>query len=121
VADVPGERGHGPLLGVHDGVLDDVGRAGHVLRQVALHPARPAARLGQQAPGLQAVGRCDLSEDDVLGQDMVTEGEDQYWINTERGSVSEGEDQDDPGEAALTCRGWGTAARRRYTLGPRCF
>lgn len=39
VADVPRERGHGPFLRVHNGVLDDVCRAGHVLRKVALHPA----------------------------------------------------------------------------------
>lgn len=72
VADVPRERGHGPFLRVHDGVLDDVRLAGHLLGEVALHPARRSAGFGQQTSGNEAVGWSHLPENDVLGQDMVT-------------------------------------------------
>lgn len=75
MADVPGECGHGPFLRVHNGVLDDVRRAGHVLWKVPLHPARRSACFGQQTSGNEAVGWSDLSEDNVLRQDMVTVGE----------------------------------------------
>lgn len=74
MADVPCECGHGPFLGVHNGVLDDVRRAGHVLRKVPFHPARRSANFGQQTPRNQAVGWCNLSEYYVLSQNMVTEG-----------------------------------------------
>lgn len=70
MADVPCERGHGLFLRVHDGVLDNVGRAGHLLWQVALHPAGRSASFGQQASGNEAVGRTNLPENDVLCQNM---------------------------------------------------
>lgn len=47
MAYVPRERGHGPFLRVHNGVFDDVRRAGHVLWKVALHPAWWSASFGQ--------------------------------------------------------------------------
>lgn len=46
VADVPRQCGHGPLLWVHNGVLNDISRARHVLWKIALHPARRSARFG---------------------------------------------------------------------------
>lgn len=72
MADVPRECGHGPFLRVHDGVLDDVRRAGHVLWKVALHPARGTASFGQKTPGNEAVGWGNLSENYIFSQDMVT-------------------------------------------------
>lgn len=66
MADVPCECGHGPFLRVHYRVLDDVCRAGHLLWKVPLHPARPSASFGQQTSGHEAVGRSNLSENDVL-------------------------------------------------------
>lgn len=66
MADVPRHGGQGPLLRVHDGVLDDVRQAGHVLGEVALHPARRAAGLGHQTSGMEAVARRHLAEDDVF-------------------------------------------------------
>lgn len=72
VGDVPGQGGHGPRLRVHHGVLNDVGLAGHVLGEVALHPARRAARFGQQTSGNQTVAGSNLPEDDVLRQNMIT-------------------------------------------------
>lgn len=81
VADVPGERGHGPFLRVHNGVLDDVRWAGHLLWKVALHPSRCSASFGQQTSGNQAVGWCNFPEDDVLRQNMVTVGDyNQYYF-----------------------------------------
>lgn len=83
MADVPCERGHGPFLRVHNRVLNDVRRAGHVLWKVALHPARPSARFGQQTSGFEAVVRSNLSENDVLSQNMVTVGEKgKLWLKT---------------------------------------
>lgn len=78
MADVPGDSGHGLGPGLHDGVLNNVGWAGHVSRQVLLSPAGHAARLGQQTPWNKAVVWSHLPENDVLRQDMVAE------IDTER-------------------------------------
>lgn len=83
MADVPCERGHGPFLRVHNGILNDVRRAGHVLWKVALHPAWRSASFGQQTSGNEAVGRRNLPENDVLGQNMVTVPmEEKQWIET---------------------------------------
>lgn len=83
VADVPCECGHGPFLRVHNGILNDVCWAGHVLWKVALHPAWRSASFGQQTSGNEAVGRSNLSENDVLSQNMVTgRMEEKQWIKT---------------------------------------
>lgn len=72
MADVPGEGGEGPALGVHDGVLDDVGRARHVGGEVLLSPAGRPVGLGQQPPGNESVIWGDLPEEDILSEDMLT-------------------------------------------------
>ncbi len=74
MTDVPCECGHGPFLRIHNRVLDDVRWAGHVLWKVPLHPARRSAMFGQQTSGNEAVGWSNLSENDVLRQNMVTVG-----------------------------------------------
>lgn len=74
VADVPCESGHGLFLRVHNRVLNDVCRAGHLLWKVRLHPARRSARFGQQSSGFEAVGWSNLPENDVLSQNMVAVG-----------------------------------------------
>lgn len=75
MADVPCEGGHGPFLRVHNRVLDDICRAGHLLWKVGLHPARCSARFGQETSGKEAVCWSNLSENDVFSQNMVTVGE----------------------------------------------
>lgn len=45
-----------------------------MLWKVALHPARRSASFGQQTSGNEAVGWSNLSENDVLSQNMVTVG-----------------------------------------------
>lgn len=80
MADVPRESGHGPFLRVHNGVLDDVRRAGHVLWKVALHPAGWSASFGQQTSGNEAVGWTDLPENDVLCQNMVAVARKEKWL-----------------------------------------
>lgn len=83
MADVPCECGHGPFLRVHNRVLNDVCRAGHVLWKVPLHPARRSARFGQETSRNEAVGWSNLSENDIFSQNMVTVGEKKrLWIKT---------------------------------------
>lgn len=54
-----------------------------MLWKVALHPARRSASFGQQTSGNEAVGWSNLSENDVLSQNMVTVGmEEKVWIKT---------------------------------------
>lgn len=73
VVDVPGERGHGPVLGVHDRVLQDVDGVGDIGWEEALCPARHPVGLGQEPPREQLVVRRHLPVHDVLGQDMFAE------------------------------------------------
>lgn len=85
MADVPCECGHGPFLRVHNRVLNDVCRAGHVLWKVPLHPAGSSASFGQQTSGNEAVSWGNLSENDVLSQNMVTAGKkEKQWIKTKQ-------------------------------------
>lgn len=70
VVDVPGECGHGSVLGVHDRVLQDVDGVGDIGWEEALCPARHPVGLGQEPPREQLVVRRHLPVHDVFGQDM---------------------------------------------------
>lgn len=70
VVDVPGECGHGSILGVHNRVLQDVDGVGDVGWEEALCPAGHPVGLGQEPPGQQLVVRRHLPMNDVFGQDM---------------------------------------------------
>lgn len=70
MVDVPGECGHGSILGVHNRVLQDVDGVGDIGREEALCPAGHPVGLGQEPPGEQLVVRCHLPVHDIFSQDM---------------------------------------------------
>lgn len=72
MADVPGESDHGPCLGIHYRVLNDVGLACHVAGQKLFCPTWHAAGFGQESTGNEAIFRSNLPKDDVFCQHMVT-------------------------------------------------
>lgn len=72
MSDVPGKRDHGPFLGIHYRVLDDVGLACHVDGQKLFCPTRHSAGFGQEPSGNEAIIRSNLPKDDVFGQHMIT-------------------------------------------------
>lgn len=70
VVEVPGVRGHAPVHGVHDGVLNDVHRARHAGGEEPLRPARHPVGLHQQASGEEPVVRRYLPVHDILCENM---------------------------------------------------
>lgn len=72
MADVPGERDHGPFLRIHYRVLDDVGLACHVAGKKLFRPAWHSADFGQEATGKEAIIRSHLPKDDVFRQHVIT-------------------------------------------------
>lgn len=51
MVDVPGEGGHGLILGVHNRVLQDVHGVSNVGRKQSLCPTWHPVGLGQESPG----------------------------------------------------------------------
>ena len=51
MVDVPGEGGHGLILGVHNRVLQDVHRVSNIGRKQSLCPTWHPVGLGQESPG----------------------------------------------------------------------
>lgn len=72
MADVPGESDHGPFLGIHYRVLNDVSLACHVAGQKLFCPAWCSAGFGQESSGNEAIIRSHLPKDDVFCQHMIT-------------------------------------------------
>lgn len=72
MADVPGESHHGPFLGIHYRVLDDVGLACNVAGQKLFCPAWCSAGFGQESSGNEAIISSHLPKDDVFCQHMIT-------------------------------------------------
>lgn len=72
MADVPGERDHGPFLRIHYRVLDDVGLACHVAGKKLFRPAWHSADFGQESTGKEAIIRSHLPKDDVFRQHVIT-------------------------------------------------
>lgn len=93
MVDVPGERGHGSVLGVHNRVLQDVDGVGDIGWEEVLCPARHTVGLGQEPPGEQLVVRRHLPVHYVFSQDM--------FARTGRGKKTS-----DPARAKPPSRGW---------------
>lgn len=74
MVEVPGVGGQAPVDGVHDGVLDDVHRAGHAGGEQALCPARKPIGLHQEASGEEPVVRSHLPVHNVLCENMGADG-----------------------------------------------
>lgn len=72
MTDVPGESNHGPFLGIHLRVLNDVGLACHVGGQILFCPSWHSAGFGQKSSGNETMIRGHLPKDDVFCQDMIT-------------------------------------------------
>lgn len=74
VVDVPGEGGHGLVLGVHDGILQDVHRVRDIGGEQPLGPARHPVGLGQKSPGEELPIGGHLPVHNVFRQHMLAAG-----------------------------------------------